>query len=91
MNADDVRNLMPKSVDEIIEEITQYCAEEAKKGRFVYKTWNYGFGDSIDTDEKQKKIMEGLRDLGFKARHDVNFGQFVDARLLVSWGKEEDE
>jgi hypothetical protein len=91
MNADDVRNLMPKSVEEIVEEITQKCAEEAKKGHFIYKTWGYGFGESIDTDKKQKEIIEGLEALGFKACHPSNFGQFADAWLEVSWEKEEDE
>ncbi len=85
MNADDVRNLMPKSVEETIEEITQKCAKEAKKGHYVYKTYDYGFGETMHTTKKQAEILEGLRHLGFEAKLDINFGQFVDAYLKVSW------
>ncbi|EUJ23494.1 hypothetical protein MFLO_15880 [Listeria floridensis FSL S10-1187] len=89
MNAEEVRTLMPKSVEEIIEEITLNCAEEAKKGNFKYSTWEYDFGKSIKSDKKQKKIIEELINLGFKASHDVSSGQFMNPKLIVSWEVEE--
>lgn len=91
MNADEVRSLMPKSVDEIIEEITKNCAEVAKKGKEEFTTWDYEFGQCLESNKKQKEILKGLRAQGFKAEHSVICGQFVDARLRVSWKKEKQE
>lgn len=91
LNAEEVRNLMPKSTEKIIEEITQACAERAKLGFTDYTTNNYDFGSTLEPTPKQRNILQGLHDLGFKAEQVDMSRLFVDIYLKVSWCEEEEE
>lgn len=88
MDANDVRKLMPKPekpVNDIVDEITLKCAEEAKKGKSSLRTSLYDFGANVDLTDKQKEIINKLKELGFHAEQKVEFKQFVVVYLFVSW------
>ena len=88
MNAEEVRALMPKTAEVIVEEITQRCADRAREGYYDFRTYDYDFGSSTTSNSRQEKIVGELKKLGFTARHAVENKQFVDAYLYVSWKKE---
>ncbi|MBC2391344.1 hypothetical protein [Listeria booriae] len=91
MNAKEVRALMRTSVDEIVEQTTEACAVLAKKGKTSIKVRKYGFENTLPTNERQLKILNKLRDLGFEAEHIIKNGQFWDSYLYVSWKEQENE
>jgi len=88
MNAEDVRNLMPKKTDEIVDEIIEKCAELAKEGKEEFTTGNYDFGSNYTLTKKQEEIIGKLRGKGFNARQRVESNQFVMIYLWVSWAEE---
>jgi len=89
MNAEDIRKLMPKTADEIVDEIVENCAKLAMEGKEKLTTGNYDFGAKYKLTEKQEEIIEKLRERGFNASQRVECNQlFVRTYLWVSWAKE---
>lgn len=95
--ADAVKLSKENNADYAVEVILEKVKKAAKEGNFHIKVYEYGFGSDVvyynkgysDYPQKGKKIINKLRDLGFKADMRFDMNQLVDQYLSVSW-KEED-
>lgn len=75
-----------------VESILERVKKQAEKGEFSLKLRDYGFGTNAyyqpPYPEDGMKIIDELRNLGFKADIKVDLFQFADIYLLIRWGEE---
>lgn len=75
-----------------VESILDGVRKAAELGQRMHRTRDFGFGDAgVHTSEKDwpalnQDIVKDLRSLGFKADVQVEYRQFADIWLEVSWG-----
>lgn len=83
--ASDIRKLMPKPMSQVLDDITERCAESAKKGNDTIRITDYDFGNAYELSTYQCDIIDELRDLGFNVEHVCETKQFVNMYLRVDW------
>jgi hypothetical protein len=75
-----------------VETILGLVRKAAERGDRTLKTYEFGFGDSAvhrqeaEWPELNLCIVKGLRELGYDAEVRVEYRQFADIWLQVSWG-----
>lgn len=78
------------SADHILEEILNTIRKHAESGEFECKIRGFGFGNYYgsedDYPERNKKVIQKLRDLGYTVEIGYESRQFVDIYLYITWG-----
>lgn len=75
-----------------VEVILRQIRTAAQAGSYSIKTYNFGFGghevhcSEENWPELNKSIVKELRELGYRAEVCVEYRQFADIWLQVSWG-----
>lgn len=73
----------------ITEEIMKRIVKAAENGKFRLEVRDFGFGDSElysgEMNDKQRKSVNKLKELGYKTTIRTEEKQFVDIYLEVIW------
>lgn len=90
MTAEEARKISKSNSEEdIIIEILNKIKQKAEEGEFQLNVVNFGFGDgayySNGLTDKQKRIVDKLKELNYETRMIVEERQFVNIYLRITW------
>lgn len=91
MNAEAMRGLTKGygvKIDTYLKEIIEKLKKAALQGKTNVRLRSKetgGFGYSVESNNTQREIIKELQKLGYNASHEVDFNQFAECYLYVSW------
>jgi len=91
--AAELRALLPKTLEQKVEQVLEVCEGFAKVGKTELRTgWDYTYDQDLwiqggySRTEEWKLAEQLLRSMGYTVTFYYNEAQFVDMYTKISWG-----